>query len=190
MHADVGDSPAWPHEVHGKLKGVRQSDGLDGDIRAKPVGQLRDDRDRVLVPAVHGDIGAELLGCLQPAVGQVDGHNVARGIQQRSDNGRQADGTRADHGHGVAWLDVAASESSVKVAEGNTKLAERALTQSRDRYSNGVTNYLEVVQAQEVVTGADENYIESLYSFNVAMISLARAMGNADTRLQQLLGAN
>jgi outer membrane protein TolC len=51
-----------------------------------------------------------------------------------------------------------------------------------------VTNYLEVVQAQEVVAAAHENYIESLYSFNVAMISLARAMGNADVRLPQLLG--
>lgn len=88
----------------------------------------------------------------------------------------------------TAWLDANASDSSVKVAEANETLAERALTQSRDRYSNGVTNYLEVVQAQEVVAAAHENYIESLYSFNVAMISLARAMGNADVRLPQLLG--
>jgi len=38
------------------------------------------------------------------------------------------------------------------VAERNRALAERALTQSRDRYSNAVTNYLEVVQAQETLT--------------------------------------
>ena len=67
-------------------------------------------------------------------------------------------------------------------------LAERALAQSQDRYSNGVTNYLEVVQAQEAVASANDNYIESLYSFNVAMISLARAMGGAETRVQQFLG--
>jgi outer membrane protein TolC len=89
----------------------------------------------------------------------------------------------------VAWLDVSASESSVKVAEGNKTLAERALTQSQDRYANGVTNYLEVIQAQETVAAAGDNYIESLYSFNVAAISLARAMGGADTRIQQFLGA-
>lgn len=88
----------------------------------------------------------------------------------------------------VAWLDVSASDSSVKVAENNQRLANQALVQSRDRYANGVTNYLEVVQAQEVVTGANENYIQSLYSLNVAMISLARAMGGGDTRLQQWLG--
>jgi outer membrane protein TolC len=84
----------------------------------------------------------------------------------------------------VAWLNVGASNSSVQVAEKNRALAERAIVQSRDRYTNGVTNYLEVMQAQEAVAGADENYIQSLYSLNVATISLARAMGAAETRLQ------
>jgi outer membrane protein TolC len=44
------------------------------------------------------------------------------------------------------------------------------------------------VQAQAVVAAAEENYIESLYSWNAAAITLARAMGNAETRLPQLLG--
>ena len=85
----------------------------------------------------------------------------------------------------VAWLDVSASKSSVQVAENNRTLADRALVQSRDRYTNGVTNYLELVQAQETVAVANENYIQSLYSLNVATISLARAMGAAETRLPQ-----
>ncbi|HVO58424.1 MAG TPA: TolC family protein, partial [Dongiaceae bacterium] len=88
----------------------------------------------------------------------------------------------------VAWLDVNASKSSVQVAENNRALADRALSQSRDRYTNGVTNYLEVVQAQEAVAAANENYIQSLYSLNVATLALARAMGAAETRLPQLMG--
>ncbi len=88
----------------------------------------------------------------------------------------------------VAWLDATASDSSVQVAEQNQALAKRALAQSQDRYTNGVTNYLEVVQAQETVVAADDNYIDSLYSLNVAMISLARAMGGAESRVQQFLG--
>jgi outer membrane protein TolC len=88
----------------------------------------------------------------------------------------------------VAWLDLSASDSSVKVAERNKSLAEKALTQSQDRYINGVTNYLEVVQAQETVTVANENYIQSLFSFNVAMISFARAVGSAETKLPEFLG--
>jgi len=90
----------------------------------------------------------------------------------------------------VAWLDLAASDSSVKVAQGSKALAEKALVQSQDRYSNGVTNYLEVVQAQEALSGANENYIQSLFSYNVAMISLARAIGSAETKLPELLGGN
>ena len=67
-------------------------------------------------------------------------------------------------------------------------LAERALAQSRDRYTNGVTNLLEVVEAEEAIAAANENYIQSLYSLNVASLSLARAMGAAETRLPQSLG--
>jgi outer membrane protein TolC len=88
----------------------------------------------------------------------------------------------------VAWLDRSASESAVKVADRNRSLAQRALTQSRDRYANGVTNYLEVVQAEEALAAASENYIESLFSFHVANVSFARAVGNAETRLPELLG--
>jgi outer membrane protein TolC len=88
----------------------------------------------------------------------------------------------------IAWLDLTASDSSAKVAQRNKSLADRALVQSQDRYTNGVTNYLEVVQAQEAVIAASENYIESLFSYNVAVISLARAIGSAETKLPELLG--
>jgi outer membrane protein TolC len=88
----------------------------------------------------------------------------------------------------VAWLDLEASDSGVKVADRNRALADRALTQSRDRYSNGVTNYLEVVEAEEALTAAEENYIQTLYSFNVSKIALARAMGVAERRFSDFFG--
>jgi outer membrane protein TolC len=88
----------------------------------------------------------------------------------------------------IAWLDLNASSSSVTVADRNKSLAGRALIQSQDRYVNGVTNYVEVVQAEEALVAANDNYIESLYSYNFAIVALARAMGNADTRLYRLLG--
>ena len=47
---------------------------------------------------------------------------------------------------------------------------------------------IEVVQAQEALSGANENCILSLFSYNVAMISLARAIGSAETKLPELLG--
>ena len=85
----------------------------------------------------------------------------------------------------VAWLDLRASESAVQVAERNSALAARALTQSQDRYENGVTNLLEVAQAREAVAAANDNRIASLYSFNVALVALSRALGNSATRLIQ-----
>jgi outer membrane protein TolC len=88
----------------------------------------------------------------------------------------------------VAWLDLTASESAIKVAQQNKTLAERGLTQSQDRYENGVTNYLEILQAREAVAAASENSIQSLFSYNAAMISFARAVGDAETRLPALLG--
>jgi outer membrane protein TolC len=99
-------------------------------------------------------------------------------------------GGRVKYDIRVAQLDAAASESSVKVSVQNKALAQRALLQSQDRYSNGVTNYLEVVQAQEALAAANENYIQSLFSFNVSKIALARAMGSAETRLHDLFGGN
>jgi outer membrane protein TolC len=96
---------------------------------------------------------------------------------------------RADYDVRVARLDAESSESAVKVAAENRMLAERALTQSQDRFSNGVTNYLEVLEAEEAVVAANENYIASLFSFNVAKVSLARALGSAETRLSAWFGA-
>ena len=95
---------------------------------------------------------------------------------------------RADYDVRTAQLDVLASESGVKVAEENRTLAERALAQSQDRYKSGVTNYLEVLEAQEAHVAANENYIASLFSFNVAKISLARALGSAESRVPELFG--
>ncbi|HTU44818.1 MAG TPA: TolC family protein [Bryobacteraceae bacterium] len=88
----------------------------------------------------------------------------------------------------VARLDAQASETAVKVAQGNQTLAQRAFEQAEDRYRNGVTNYLEVVQANEAVVTAKENYISSLFSYNVAKISLARALGSTESRLATFFG--
>lgn len=95
---------------------------------------------------------------------------------------------RAAYDVRTAQLDARASESGVKVAAENKTLAERALAQSQDRYKNGVTNYLEVLQAQEALVAANENYIASLFSFNVAKISLARALGSAESCVPELFG--
>jgi outer membrane protein TolC len=87
----------------------------------------------------------------------------------------------------AAFLDLQSAESQVKVAESNRGLAQETLTQARDRFAAGVADTLEVVQAQQAVAAAEQDYIASLYSHNLAKASLARAMGQADQNISQFL---
>jgi outer membrane protein TolC len=87
-----------------------------------------------------------------------------------------------------AFLDLTAAASQVGVAQSNRDLAQETLSQSRDRFTAGVADTVEVVQAQEQVAGAEQDYISSLYAHNLAKASLARALGQADQGIQQFLG--
>jgi outer membrane protein TolC len=79
-----------------------------------------------------------------------------------------------------ALLNLQSSADQVNVARSNIDLAEQTLVQSHDRFSAGVTDTVEVVQSQEAVASAHEQYISSLYGYNYAKISLVRAMGIAE----------
>lgn len=85
----------------------------------------------------------------------------------------------------TALLNLQSSSEEVTVARDNVDLAEQTLTQSRDRFSAGVTDTVEVVQAEEQVASAHENFISSLYNFNYAKISLARALGSAEDSVKE-----
>jgi outer membrane protein TolC len=85
----------------------------------------------------------------------------------------------------VALLNLESASEQVSVAQSNIDLAEQSLTQSRDRFSAGVTDTVEVVQAQEAAATAHQSYISSLYSYNYAKISLARALGAAEQGVKE-----
>jgi len=133
--------------------------------------------------SIHGDVTLPIYtgGRIRADIEQASADLERKRAEYADLKGRIAYDVR------LAWLDLTASDSSVKVAERNRQLAERALAQSQDRYANGVANYLEVVTAQETLALAGDNYVDSLYSLNTAMVYLARAMGGADTRIQQFL---
>ncbi len=84
-----------------------------------------------------------------------------------------------------ALLNLQSSADQVNVARSNIDLAEQTLVQSRDRFSAGVTDTVEVVQSQETVASAHERYISSLYNYNYAKISLVRALGIAEAGVQE-----
>jgi len=86
-----------------------------------------------------------------------------------------------------ARLDLNAAADQVEVARSSVDLATQTLAQAQDRFTAGVTDNLEVVQAQEALASAQETYISSLYSHNLAKISLAKAVGFAEEEVRQYL---
>ncbi len=86
-----------------------------------------------------------------------------------------------------AILDLKAAAQQVEVAKTGLDYAQQALGQSQDRFAAGVTNNVEVIQAQQQLASANDQYISSLYAHNIAKVLLARAIGNAEQAVQQYL---
>jgi outer membrane protein TolC len=87
----------------------------------------------------------------------------------------------------TALLRLNATTEQMSVAESNRSLAQSTLRQARDRFAAGVADTVEVVQAQESVATADQDYIASLYALYLAKLSLARATGNTEEGIARLL---
>src|SRR6202034_1609410 len=87
-----------------------------------------------------------------------------------------------------ALLDLKSTADQVAVAQDNLGVATQTLTQARDRFSAGVTDNIEVVQAQDAVANAQEALISSMYANNLAKVALARAVGMTDNNLKQFMG--
>lgn len=90
----------------------------------------------------------------------------------------------------AAYLDLQASEQLLQVAAEARDLAGQQLTQARDRFAAGVADNLELVQAQETVAMANDQYISTLYNYNISKAALARALGIAEDAMQQYLGGS
>jgi outer membrane protein TolC len=86
-----------------------------------------------------------------------------------------------------AYLDLEAAASQVEVAQKNREVTQENLELTRQRFQAGVTDSVEVVQAQDAVASAELDYINSVFAHNVAKLSLARAIGDASETLPQLL---
>ena len=83
----------------------------------------------------------------------------------------------------TALIELAAAQGQVKLAESSRSLANETLTQARDRFGAGVATTVEVVQAQQQVASAESDSISSLFSYQLAKLALARAMGEAEDTL-------
>ena len=87
----------------------------------------------------------------------------------------------------TAMLDLNAAADQVEVARSSVELAQQTLTQAQDRFLAGVADNLEVIQAQEALANANENFISSLYAHNLAKVEYAKAIGFAEEGVKQYL---
>jgi len=107
-------------------------------------------------------------------------------LKQRQDE--LADlGGQIDYQVRAAFLDIQSAADQVAVAKSNLELANQTLEQARDRFSAGVTDNIEVVQAQQSVASANDNLISALFGHNLAKVALARALGAAQQGIQKFM---
>ncbi len=152
------------------------------------------------VTADYGDVGPTLASSHGTfsfvASGKItvfDGGRIAGDVIQAQAALKQRQDELADLGAQIeyqvrtAFLDIRSAADQVAVARDNLDLANQTLVQARDRFTAGVTDNIEVVQAQESVAAANDTLITALFAHNVAKVALARALGGTEQGIQKLL---
>lgn len=107
-------------------------------------------------------------------------------LKQRQDELADLRG-QIDYQVRAALLDLQSAADQVSVARSNLNLANQTLSQAQDRFASGVTDTVEVVQAQGSVAVANDNLITALYAHNLSKIELARALGSTEQRIQKFM---
>jgi outer membrane protein TolC len=119
-----------------------------------------------------------LRGDAEQAQSQLDTQRA-----QLSDMNAQVDADVRD-----ALLDIASAQKQMEVARSSVQLANEALSEAQQRYVAGVSDNLAVSQAEQSVAQANDQYVSSLYRHNIAKLSLARALGDAQNYKSYLGG--
>jgi outer membrane protein TolC len=123
--------------------------------------------------------------------GRTDGLEIEADAELRNRRA-EAEDMRAEIYYDVrsAFLDLRATREQLDTAMRARDLAALQLTQARDRFAAGVANNVEVIQAQEAVALASEQYIAAFYGYNVSKALLARSLGDAETAVRRSLGGS
>ena len=114
---------------------------------------------------------------------QVAAASLAQSVARLSDAAQQVN---ADIRSNI--LDIQSAAKLVDAARSNVDLATEALSEAQQRFRAGVADNLPVSQAQTTFEQANDQYISALYQHNVAKLSLARALGVAQTNYKDYLG--
>lgn len=80
----------------------------------------------------------------------------------------------------VAQVELEAASSETDVTAQTLSFAGEALQQARHRFEAGVSNNIEVINAQDELARANDSQINALYRLNQARADLAKAMGQME----------
>lgn len=86
-----------------------------------------------------------------------------------------------------AFLDLQAAAGQVDLSRRNLSVTQETLTLTRQRFEAGITDSVEVSQAQTSVASAQLDLINSVFAHNLAKLTLARTQGSAAENLQRFL---
>lgn len=84
----------------------------------------------------------------------------------------------------TATLDLASANEQAAVTEEQLRLADLEVTQARDRFENGISGNLEVIEAQSSRVQAQDARIDARFRVAVARIDLKRALGDLRADLE------
>ena len=168
------------------------------DAREKAAENLREAAQGLRLPTLvaSGSYGSTALRSESPATtyqislglrvplftGGLVSAQVARAKSEQSRVQEARKDIRAQVGYEVqvarAELDAAAHE--VEVADLAVELSKEALTQAQHRFEAGVSNNIELINAQDELARASDNQISALYRLNQSRADLARATGQLE----------
>ena len=73
---------------------------------------------------------------------------------------------------------------SVDIQEENVSLAEKVLSNTQNNYQQGLANLTEILDAENALTDARNNYSNALLEYKIAEIALIKAKGDLKTLIQ------
>jgi outer membrane protein len=133
-----------------------------------------------LSPAEWSDIWS---GTLSLSWDLFDGWAASSRIKQAEVSRDQARSSREQLEHAVrfevenSWRTLKAAEESVKSQEKNVENAREGMRIAEARYREGLMQSVDVMDAELALNSAQTNYYQSIYSYQVALARLLKAMG-------------
>jgi len=84
-----------------------------------------------------------------------------------------------------SWLNIAAAEERLRVAEKDVEQAKEALRLAQLRYTAGLSTPVEVIDAEVALTASKTNRVNAYYDLLIARAELDKAVGNPAPEAQK-----